>query len=195
MLLKKIKYARARDHHRSGVPGISTRPAWMPRRRSGPGKAAAICTGRSWLSHCRGELAFARTWQVRRSETRAGWTLCEPGGPAKRRGATRADRPSFRGLVVTGVPRARRVGSPGWPRPEQGRVSCVAPIDPVWRPELRRGPRAVAAGLHVVVEAEFERVRAQPEGIDLVGRLVPDPGVDHVGRKHVAPQQEIVVCP
>ncbi len=49
--------------------------------------------------------------------------------------------------------------------------------------------------LDIVVQAELVGVRAQPHGVHLVLRLVPDPGVDHVGREHVAAEQELVVAP
>ena len=45
----------------------------------------------------------------------------------------------------------------------------------------------------VEVQAELVRVRPQPHGVDFLLRLVPDPGVDHVGGEHVAAEQELVI--
>ena len=45
-------------------------------------------------------------------------------------------------------------------------------------------------GSDVVVEVELPRVRAELHLVDLVFLLVRDPRVDHVGREHVALQQE-----
>ena len=36
-------------------------------------------------------------------------------------------------------------------------------------------------------------MRADAEGLDLVGLLVPDPGIDDVGREDVAAKQELVI--
>ena len=43
----------------------------------------------------------------------------------------------------------------------------------------------------VEVQAELVGVRTQTHGVHLVLRLVPDPGVDHVRREHVAAEQEL----
>ena len=45
----------------------------------------------------------------------------------------------------------------------------------------------------VVIERELVGMRADAERLDLVGLLVPDPGVDHVGGEDVAAEQELVV--
>jgi len=46
---------------------------------------------------------------------------------------------------------------------------------------------------NVVIEREFVRVGTNPDRLDFVGPLVPDPGVDDVGGENVAAEQEIVV--
>ena len=48
--------------------------------------------------------------------------------------------------------------------------------------------------LDVEVQAELVGVRTQLQRLHLVDRLVPDPGVDHVGREDVAAEQELVVA-
>ena len=50
------------------------------------------------------------------------------------------------------------------------------------------------AGSDVVVELELVRVRAQLHGEDLLGALEVDPGLDQVGREHVALGEEVVVA-
>ena len=47
--------------------------------------------------------------------------------------------------------------------------------------------------LHVVVERELVGMWAGAEGVDLVGLLVPDPGVDDVRGEDIAAKQEVVV--
>ena len=48
---------------------------------------------------------------------------------------------------------------------------------------------------NVVIECELVGVGTNPDGLDFVGPLVPDPGVDDVGGENVAAEQEIVVGP
>lgn len=47
--------------------------------------------------------------------------------------------------------------------------------------------------LHIVVQAEFIRMRTQCEGLDFVLLFVGDPGVDHVLGEHVAAEEEFVI--
>ena len=83
------------------------------------------------------------------------------------------------------------------PRPKS-RPPTAEPV----RPERLTRPRpepdvpsldAAAARSDVVIERELVGVGPDPEGLDLVGLLVPDPGVDHVGGEDVAAEQEVVV--
>ena len=43
-----------------------------------------------------------------------------------------------------------------------------------------------APWLNIVVEMELVRMRAQPDGVDLLFPLVVEPGFDHVGSEHIA---------
>ena len=45
----------------------------------------------------------------------------------------------------------------------------------------------------VVVQEELVRMRPQADRRDILGALHRDPGVEHVGRKHVSGEQEVVV--
>src|SRR5213593_2039498 len=45
-------------------------------------------------------------------------------------------------------------------------------------------PPVAALGLHVVVQEELVRMRPQRHGIDFLGALVREPGLDQVGREH-----------
>ena len=53
--------------------------------------------------------------------------------------------------------------------------------------------RDLGACLDIIVECELVRVGTDADRLDFVGLLVPDPGVDDVGREDVAAQQELVV--
>jgi hypothetical protein len=55
-------------------------------------------------------------------------------------------------------------------------------------PEQNRAP------LDVIVEMEFVRMRAQPDGIDFAFALVVKPGLDHVSGEHIAAQKEGVIA-
>jgi hypothetical protein len=60
------------------------------------------------------------------------------------------------------------------------------------------GPRATGLDFRplpsrVEVQTEFIRMRAEPDGIDLVLALVGNPGVDYVAREDVVAQKEIAV--
>src|SRR5256886_13667451 len=54
-------------------------------------------------------------------------------------------------------------------------------------------PPVAALGLHVVVQEELVRMRPQRHGIDFLGALVREPGLDQVGREHSTLEQEGVV--
>ena len=47
--------------------------------------------------------------------------------------------------------------------------------------------------LNIVIEMELVRMRAQPDGIDLLIPLVAEPGFDHVLGENVAAQQKGVI--
>src|SRR5262249_32021813 len=47
--------------------------------------------------------------------------------------------------------------------------------------------------LDVVIERELIRMRTQPDGVDFLLALVPDPGADDVAGEDVALQQELMV--
>src|SRR3954463_8418582 len=54
-------------------------------------------------------------------------------------------------------------------------------------------PSSPGGRSNIEVHAEFVRVRAHADGVDLVFALVLDPVVDHVRGEHVAGEQEVVV--
>src|SRR5262245_18397697 len=80
---------------------------------------------------------------------------------------------------------ARRVESNG-PENDAGAARHVGLAAPA-------GYRMPETGSGVVVECELVRMRAEPHRVDLVGRLVLDPGLDDVLGEDVALQQELVV--
>src|SRR4029450_4335318 len=57
---------------------------------------------------------------------------------------------------------------------------------------LNERPAANPA-LDVVIEMELVRMRAQPDGIDLLVPLVAEPGFDHVLGENIAAQQKGVI--
>src|SRR5690349_12710587 len=81
---------------------------------------------------------------------------------------------------ATGNSEPRR--SPRVPHPKRGRRLRMTPV------VFQRLPF-----LDVVVERELVGVRAQAEGVDLVGALVADPRVEEVLGEHAADAEEVVV--
>ena len=61
-----------------------------------------------------------------------------------------------------------------------------AALRSIQRVALFSGPGAVQLGIEI--HAEFLRVRPQSQGINFVGLLVPDPGVNHIRCKDIALQ-------
>ena len=60
------------------------------------------------------------------------------------------------------------------------------------RAELNCSAGAWVSGLHVVIELEFVRVRAEPDGVD-VGPLQLNPGLDQVGGEDVTLEQVLII--
>ena len=85
---------------------------------------------------------------------------------------------------------AGRGSPPAATRPRSDRLAVVL-IRPM--PSTARSLSAIPPASHVVVECELVGVRADPDRLDFVGLLVPDPGVDDVGGEDVAAEQELVV--
>jgi len=86
------------------------------------------------------------------------------------------------------VPRSIDIGGRGVvkPAPRDGARGLAGRIYPNPSPPIPNP-------LNIRVHAELVRMRTQLELVALVLGLVPDPGVDHVGREDVATQQELVV--
>src|SRR5271166_501062 len=64
---------------------------------------------------------------------------------------------------------------------------------PFHRPEPAQGWPCPRGGLNVIVERKLVGMGADPQGFDLVGLLVPDPGVDDVRGEDVTAEQEVAV--
>ena len=73
------------------------------------------------------------------------------------------------------------------------RLASVRPRSGSYRDELCIESRSLPSHSHVVIKRELIGMGTDADGLDFVGLLVPDPGVDDVGGEDVAAEQEVVV--